>query len=72
VLQYNFNWKSPPAVAGQTTADFFFRLYAGAVKSPEVIDFLQATVRHVKGPALLIWDRLPARRNRLARDLSTP
>src|SRR5207237_3700573 len=42
ILEFNFNWKSLSAVAGLTFLSFYFRLYAGAVKSPQVIDFLQA------------------------------
>jgi transposase len=68
VLEYNFNWKSLSAIAGLTFWNFYFRLYPGAVKSPQVIDFLQALVRHVATPLLLVWDRLPAHRSRLVRD----
>jgi transposase len=68
VLEYNFNWKSLSAVAGLTFWNFYFRLYPGAVKSPQVIDFLQALVRHVASPLLLVWDGLPAHRSRLVRD----
>src|SRR5690348_18472980 len=50
----------------ETSANF--RLYAGAVKSPQVIDFLQALVQRIRKPLLLVWDRLPAHRSRLVRD----
>jgi transposase len=68
VLEYNFNWKSLSAVAGLTFWNFYFRLYPGAVKSPQVIDFLQALVRHLASPLLLVWDRLPAHRSQMVRD----
>ena len=68
ILEFNFNWKSLSAVAGLTLLSFYFRLYAGAVKSPQVIDFLQALVQHIGKPLLLVWDRLPAHRSRLVRD----
>jgi transposase len=68
ILEFNFNWKSLSAVAGLTFLSFYFRLYAGAVKSPQVIDFLQALVQHIRKPLLLVWDRLPAHRSRLVRD----
>ena len=68
MLEYNFNWKSLSAIAGLTFWNFYFRLYPGAVKSPQVIDFLQALVRHLATPLLLVWDRLPAHRSRLVRD----
>jgi hypothetical protein len=38
VLEYNFNWKRLSAVAGITFLSFYFRLYAGSVKAPQVID----------------------------------
>jgi transposase len=55
-------------VAGLTFWNFYFRLYPGAVKGPQVIDFLQALVRHLATPLLLVWDRLPAHRSHLVRD----
>jgi transposase len=68
VLHYNFNWKTLSAVAGLTFWNFYFRLYAGAVRSPQVVDFLHALVRHIPRPLILVWDRLPAHRSRLVRD----
>jgi transposase len=55
-------------VAGLTVLNFYFRLYAGAVKSPQVVDFLQALTRHIGRPLLIVWDRLAAHRSRLVRD----
>src|SRR2546422_4208788 len=60
VLQYNFNWKSLSVAAGLTVWNFYFRLYPGAVKKAQVLDFLQALVRHLRLPLLVVWDRLPA------------
>ena len=68
VLEYNFNWKSLSAVAGLTLLNFYFRLYPGAVKSQQVVDFLAALRRHISGPLLVVWDSLPAHRSRLVRD----
>jgi transposase len=68
VLEYNFNWKSLSAVAGLTAWNFYFRLYPGAVKSPQVVDFLAALVRHMRQPLMLVWDRLPAHRSGMVRD----
>ena len=34
----------------------------------EVIDFLKALLRHIDGPLLIVWDRLPAHRSRLVRE----
>jgi len=68
VLQYNFNWDTLSAVAGITFYRFYFRLYKGTVKSAEVVDFLQALLRHLPGPLLIVWDRLSAHRSRITRD----
>ena len=32
ILQYNFNWKSLSVAAGLTLWNFYFRIYAGAIK----------------------------------------
>jgi transposase len=55
-------------VAGLTAWNFYFRLYPGAVKSPQVVDFLTALVRHIRQPLILVWDRLPAHRSGMVRD----
>jgi hypothetical protein len=54
------------AVAGLTAWNFYFRLYPGAVESPQLVDFL-ALVRHLRPPLILVWDRLPAHRSRMVR-----
>lgn len=68
VLEYNFNWKTLSVVAGLTVLNLYFRLYAGPVKGPQVVDFVRALVRHIPRPLLLVWDRLPAHRSRLVRE----
>ena len=68
MLEYNFNWKSLSAVAGLTALNFYFRIYAGSVKGPQVVEFLGALVRHIPRPLLVVWDGLPAHRSRLVRD----
>jgi transposase len=55
-------------VAGLTVWNFSFRLYAGAVKKEQALEFLQALVRHLRLPLLVVWDRLPAHRSRLVQD----
>jgi transposase len=67
VLQYNFNWKTLSAIAGLTFWSFYFRLYPGAVKSAQVVEFLEALVRHIDSPLLIVWDRLAAHRSGLVR-----
>jgi transposase len=55
-------------VAGLTALNFYFRVYAGSVKGPQVVDFLGALTRHIPRPMLVVWDGLPAHRSRLVRD----
>ena len=68
VLEFNFNWDKLSVLAGLTLRNFYFRLYPGAIGELEVIDFLKALVRHIDGPLLIVWDRLPAHRSRLVRE----
>ncbi len=68
MLQYNFNWKTLSAIAGLTFWSFYFRPYPGTVKSAQVVEFLEALVRHIRGPLLIVWDRLAAHRSGLVRD----
>lgn len=68
VLQYNFNWDTLSAAAGITFYNFYFRLYEGSVKSAQVVDFMQALLRHISGPLLIIWDRLSAHRSKITRN----
>ena len=65
ILQYNFNWKTLSVAAGLTSWNFYFRIYAGAIKKEQVVDFLAALLRHLHQPLLIVWDRLPAHRSRL-------
>jgi transposase len=68
VLEFNFNWKRLSAAAGITFGNFYFRLYENAMGGPEVIDFLKALTRHIRGPLLIVWDRLPAHKSRLVQE----
>ena len=68
MLQFNFNWQRLSVAAGLTLRNFYFRLYPGAIRQAEVIDFLKALVRHIEEPLLIVWDRLPAHRSRLVRE----
>ena len=60
VLQYHFNWKTLSAMAGVTWWNFYFRLFPGAIRSPQIIEFLRHLLRHIPRQAA---DRLgrPAR-----------
>jgi len=67
VLQYSFNWKQLSLIAGVTVANFYFRFFNGAIKAPQLVEYLQALARQIKGKLLIIWDGLPAHRSRLVR-----
>ena len=43
-------------------------MYPGAIKKEQVREFLQALVRHLPAPLLLLWDKLSAHRSRLVQD----
>jgi transposase len=68
VIQYHFHWKWLSAMAGITWWNFYFRLFPGTVRSPQVVEFLTHLLRHIPGPVLVIWDRLQTHRSRLVRD----
>jgi hypothetical protein len=42
VLQYHFTWKTLSVVAGITFWNFYFRLFPGTIRSPQIIEFLTA------------------------------
>ena len=67
-MEFRFNWKSLSAIAGITWRQFYFRLYPGAIKSPQVVDFLGHLKGHIRGKILVIWDGLAAHRSRRVRD----
>jgi transposase len=64
VLQYHFTWKTLSVMAGITWWNFYFRLFPGAIRSPQIIEFLAHLLRHLPGKLLIIWDGLPAHRSR--------
>jgi transposase len=68
VLQYHFTWKTLSVIAGITFWNFYFRLFAGAIRSAQIIEFLNHLLRHIPGKLLIIWDGLPAHRSRAVWD----
>lgn len=67
VIQFHFNWKQLSMIAGVTFTQFFFRLHAGTIKSPEIVDFLRALRSQIGKPLMIIWDGLKAHRSRLVK-----
>jgi transposase len=41
---------------------------SGAIKGPQIIEFLEHLMRHLRRPLLVIWDGLPAHRSARVRD----
>jgi len=68
VLQYHFNWNLLSAIAGITWWSFYFRLFPGPIKGPQVVEFLMHLQRHLRGKLLVIWDGLPAHRSRVVQE----
>ena len=55
-------------MAGITVWNFYFRLFPGSIKAPQVIEFLQHLQRHMGSKLTVIWDGLPVHRSSLVRD----
>ena len=68
VLQCHFNWQQLSVIAGISFRRFYFRLFPGAIKGPQIIEFLHALGRQIRQPLLVIWDGLPAHRSTLVRE----
>ena len=68
MLQYQFNWNLLSAMAGVTFWNFYFRLFKGTIRSPQVVEFLTHLLRHIPGQVLVIWDRATTHRSQMVRD----
>jgi transposase len=52
-------------MAGVTWWNFYFRLFPGTIRSPQVIGFLRHLLCHIPGKLLIVWDGLTGHRGRL-------
>jgi transposase len=68
VLQYHFRWKNLSLMAGITWWNFYFQIFPGTIKAPQIIEFLQHLLRHLRRPLLVIWGGLPGHRSTAVRD----
>jgi len=68
VLQYSFSWKQLSMIAGLSFWRFYFRFFPGAIKSPQIVQFLKALQATIGRKLLIIWDRLQAHRSRIVRE----
>jgi transposase len=48
--------------------NFYFRLFQGSIKGPQVIEFLEHLQRHLPGRLLLVWDGATIHRSKLVRE----
>ena len=55
-------------MAGVTWWNFYFRLYPGSVRSPQVVEFLFHLMRYIPKDLLVIWDGLRSHRSRLVKN----
>lgn len=55
------------AIAGITFWQFYFRIYPGSIKAPQVVEFLKHLLRHIPGEIVLVWDGLLVHRSRMVR-----
>lgn len=67
VLQYHFNWHQLSVIAGITLYRFYFRLFPGTIKGPEIVEFLKALEATIGKKLLVIWDGLKAHQSRRVR-----
>ena len=68
VLQYRFSWKQLSVTAGISYWRFYFRLFNGSIKSPQIVEFLKALqvsrLREASAsyfPAVVLTRRSPER-----------
>lgn len=68
IIQFHFNWKHVSAIAGLSRGNCLFRLYDGAIKSAQIVEFLKALHGHFKRRLMIVWDGASQHRSRLVRD----
>lgn len=67
VPQYTFNWKQLSLIADMMVTNFYLPFFHGAMKSPQLVEFLEALARQIRGRLLIIWDGAPTHHSRLVR-----
>jgi len=55
-------------IAGISYWQFYFRLFAGSIKGPQIVEFLKALKAQIKRKLLIIWDGLGVHKSRLVRE----
>ena len=65
MLHETFGWKSLSIIGAISLWRILFRIHAGAIKAPQVVDFLKVLERHTCQPMLIVWDGAPIHRSKL-------
>ncbi len=68
MLQYSFSWNQLSLIARISFWRMYFRFFRGSIKAAQIVGFLQALQRTIRGKLLIIWDGLPAHRSWLVRE----
>lgn len=68
VIRETFGWKSLSIIGAIGLWRILFRIHPGAIKGPQVVDFLKVLARHTRQPLMVIWDGAPIHRSRLVTD----
>ncbi|NUA31182.1 hypothetical protein FCJ59_31335 [Cupriavidus basilensis] len=56
VIRFHCNWKHVSAIAGLSYHNCLFRIYDGAIKSAQIVEFLKALRARLKRRLMIIWD----------------
>jgi hypothetical protein len=65
VIRETFGWKSLSVIGAISLWRILFRIHPGAIKAPQVVDFLKVLERHTRQPMVVIWDGAPIHRSKL-------
>lgn len=68
VLQYRCSWKQLAVIAGISRWPFYFRLFPGTIKSPQIIELLKALRATIGRKLLIVWDGLQTDCSKLVRE----
>lgn len=60
-----FGWRNLSVIGAISWWRILFRIHAGAIKAPQVVDFLKVLHRHIRQPKMIISDGVPIHRSKL-------
>ena len=74
VTDDHVNWQRLSAIGaiawrpGHAHTRLFLSLHRGSITQAEICEFLRSLRRHIRGPIIVIWDRLSAHRGQQVRE----